>query len=237
MGKILVILMVLLLPFTVLAVEGDPNANVKVTATVPEGQGTGGDGDVTIGGVHVRVAYLTDAGNTSVSDPTGIAWKSYTGTILGPDGNTNPTIAADFIEDDNVDDTAAHVLYLVVGVSGNTSKNQTVEVSFGAAGWYTGDSGAGDSTVTGLNLKCITDATATEGASNTSKVKVTSSGNGSSNSPISISYSAGRQDDLVQAGYAKCTWGIADGATVDAGQYSATITITITGDGESQTTT
>lgn len=236
MRKILVILMIFLLPFTALAAEGDPNANVKVTATVPEGQGTGGEGDVTIGGVHVRVAYLTDADNTSVSDPTGTTWGSYTGTILGP-GNENPTIAADFIDNDGVDDKAAHVLYLVVGVSGNTSKDQTVEVKFGASGWYAGDSGTGTSVVNGLTLSCVTQATATSDDSNKSKVKVTASGNGSTNTPISISYSQGRQDELVQAGYAKCTWGIADGATVDAGQYSATITITITGDGESQTTT
>lgn len=236
MRKILVILMIFLLPFTALAAEGDPNANVKVTATVPEGQGTGGEGDVTIGGVHVRVAYLTDADNAEVKDdPQGTDWGSYTGTILGP-GGKNPTIAADFIDNDGVDDEAAHVLYLVVGVSGNTSKDQTVEVKFGASGWYAGDSGTGTSVVNGLTLSCVTQATATSDDSNKSKVKVTSSGNGSTNTPISISYSQGRQDELVQAGYAKCTWGIADGATVDAGQYSATITITITGDGESQTT-
>lgn len=237
MRKILVILMILLLPFTVLAAEGDPNANVKVTATVPEGQGTGGEGDVTIGGVHVRVAYLTDADNAEVEDPTGTTWESYTGTILGPDGNANPTIAADFIAGDEVDDANAHVLYFIVGVSGNTSENQTVEVSFGTSGWYAGDSGTGTDTVSGLNLKCVTQATAKDDGENTSKVKVTSSGNGSTKDPIRISYSAGRQDDLVQAGYAKCTWGIDEGATVDAGQYSATITITISGDGESQATT
>lgn len=229
--------MILLLPFTMLAEDGDPNANVKVTATVPEGQGTGGEGDVTIGGVHVRVAYLTDVDNASVSDPTGTKWGSYTGTILGPNGNANPTIAADFIAGDEVDDANAHVLYFIVGVSGNTSKDQTVEVSFEPSGWYVGNSGSGDSTVSGLTLKCVTQATATSDSSNTSKVKVTSSGNGSTNTPISISYSQGRQDELVQAGYAKCTWGIAEDATVDAGQYSATITITISGDGESQATT
>lgn len=203
----------------------DPSVLIK--AEVPSGTGTGGDGDITVGGVNIKIAYQEDG-----ADPSGTTWP--TGSKMVTGAESKPEITADLVSDD-ADDTGCDALYLLVGVTGNPETQTQVTVSFTAPGWYSGTTGTGDQTVTNLELHCATSVTATSG--NGTKVSASNdgapTGTDSNNKPIVITHAAGAQKTLVQAGYAKLTWGITEEAVVNAGDYSTTITVKIDGDGAS----
>lgn len=202
----------------------DPSVLIK--AKVPSGTGTGGDGDITVGGVNIKIAYQEDG-----AVPLGTTWPTDSKMVTG----AKPEITADLVPDD-ADDTGCDALYLLVGVTGNPETPTEVTVSFDAPGWYSGsEGGTGDNTVDNLELHCATAVTATSGNGNVTKVSA--SNNGDASKPIVITHAVGAQKTPVLAGYAKLTWGITENNVVNAGDYSTTITITITGDGESQTTT
>lgn len=222
---VLSFLLILVLALPVFAEGG--TAQVQINAKVPSGTGTGDVGDITVGGVNIKIAYQEDG-----TVPSGTTWPNNPDMVTG---ETKPEITADLVSDD-ADDTGCDVLYLLVGVTGNPETPTDVTVSFDAPGWYSGsEGGTGDNTVDNLELHCATAVTATSGNGNVTKVSA--SNNGDASNPIVITHAVGAQKTPVLAGYAKLTWGITENNVVNAGDYSTTITITITGDGESQTTT
>lgn len=220
---VLAFLLILALALPVFA--EDPSVLIK--AKVPSGTGTGGQGDITVGGVNIKIAYQEDG-----TEPSGTTWPTDPKMVTGAE--SKPEITADLVPDD-ADDTGCDALYLLVGVTGNPETPTEVTISFDAPGWYSGTTGTGDQTVSNLELHCATTVTATSD----SGTKVSASNDGPAtgtdpnNKPIVITHAAGARDTVVQAGYAKLTWGITDGAVVNAGDYSTTITVKIDGDGAS----
>lgn len=225
---VLFFVLILALALPVFA-EGD-TADVLIKAKVPSGTGTGDKGDITVGGVNIKIAYQED-----VSDPSGTTWPTDAQKVTGAE--SKPMITADLVPDDT-DGTGCETLYLLVGVTGNPETQTQVTVSFDAPGWYSGTTGTGDQFVSNLELHCATTVTAKP--DNDTKVSASNDGPATgtdpNNKPIKITHTPGAQKDPVLAGYAKLTWGITKDAVVNADDYSTTITITITGDGESQTT-
>lgn len=220
---VLSFLLILVLALPVFA--EDPSVLIK--AKVPSGTGTGGQGDITVGGVNIKIAYQEDG-----TEPSGTTWPTDPKMVTGAE--SKPEITADLVPDD-ADDTGCDALYLLVGVTGNPETPTEVTISFDAPGWYSGTTGTGSQTVSNLKLDCDTAVTATSGNGN--ETKVSASNNGDASKPIVITHAVGAQKTPVLAGYAKLTWGIIkENTVVNAGDYSTTITITITGDGESQTT-
>lgn len=226
---VLSFLLILVLALPVFAEGG--TAQVQINAKVPSGTGTGADGDITVGGVNIKIAYQEDG-----TVPSGTTWPNNPYMVTG---ETKPVITADLVQGD--DEAGCDALYLLVGVTGNPETDTQVTVSFDAPGWYSGTTGTGDQTVSNLELHCATAVTAESG--NVTKVSASNDGQDTepgtdpNNKPIVITHAPGAQKDPVLAGYAKLTWGITENNVVNAGDYSTTITITITGDGESQTTT
>ena len=225
---VLSFLLILVLALPVFAEGG--TAQVQINAKVPSGTGTGDVGDITVGGVNIKIAYQEDG-----TVPSGTTWPNNPDMVTG---ETKPEITADLVSDD-ADDTGCDVLYLLVGVTGNPETETQVTVSFDAPGWYSGTTGTGDQAVSNLELHCATAVTAKPG--NETNVSASNDGQASesdaNNKPIVITHDVGAQKTPVLAGYAKLTWGITENNVVNAGDYSTTITITITGDGESQATT
>lgn len=227
---VLAFLLILALALPVFAEGG--TADVLIKAKVPSGTGTGDEGDITVGGVNIKIAYQEVKGEEGEVPSS---WPGEPNMVTGAE--SKPEITADLVPDD-ADDTGCDALYLLVGVTGNPETPTEVTVSFDAPGWYSGTTGTGGQTVSNLELHCATTVTATSG--NDTEVSASNDGPATgtdpNNKPIVITHAVGVQETPVLAGYAKLTWGITKPAVVNAGDYSTTITITITGDGESQTT-
>lgn len=223
--KKIVLSFLLILAIALPIFADDPSVLIK--AKVPSGTGTGGDGDITVGGVNIKIAYQEDG-----EVPSGTTWPTNPDMVTGAE--SKPEITADLVQGD-ADQIGCKTLYLLVGVTGNPETQTQVTVSFTAPGWFSGTTGTGSQTVSNLELDCDTAVTATSGNGN--ETKVSASNNGDASKPIVITHAVGAQETPVLAGYAKLTWGITENNVVNAGDYSTTITITITGDGESQATT
>ena len=222
---VLSFLLILVLALPVFAEGG--TAQVQINAKVPSGTGTGDVGDITVGGVNIKIAYQEDG-----TVPSGTTWPNNPDMVTG---ETKPEITADLVQGD--DEAGCDALYLLVGVTGNPETETQVTVSFDAPGWYSGSEGKteGSQPVSNLELHCATTVTATSG--NGTKVSASNdgapTGTDSNNKPIVITHAVGVQKTPVLAGYAKLTWGITNGAVVNAGDYSTTITVKIDGDGAS----
>lgn len=223
--KKIVLFFLLILALALPVFAEDPSVLIK--AKVPSGTGTGGQGDITVGGVNIKIAYQEDG-----TEPSGTTWPKDPKMVTGAE--SKPEITADLVQGD-ADETGCDTLYLLVGVTGNPETETRVTVSFDAPGWYSGTSGTGDQTVTNLKLHCTTAVTVA--SDNGTKVSASNdgqaSGSDANNKPIVITHAAGAQEKPVQAGYAKLTWGITENTVVNAGDYSTTITVRIDGDGAS----
>lgn len=223
--KKIVLSFLLILAIALPIFADDPSVLIK--AKVPSGTGTGDVGDITVGGVNIKIAYQEDGTVSS-----GTTWPNNPYMVTG---ETKPEITADLVQGD--DEAGCDALYLLVGVTGNPETETQVTVSFDAPGWYSGSEGKteGSQPVSNLELHCATTVTATSG--NGTKVSASNdgapTGTDSNNKPIVITHAVGVQKTPVLAGYAKLTWGITNGAVVNAGDYSTTITVKIDGDGAS----
>lgn len=221
---VLSFLLILVLALPVFAEGG--TAQVQINAKVPSGTGTGDVGDITVGGVNIKIAYQEGKGEEG-EEPS--SWPDDPDMVTGV--TSTPEITADLVQD-GTNQTSCKVLYLLVGVTGNPENETQVTVSFDAPGWYSGsEGGTGDNTVDNLELQCETFVTATSGNGNVTNVSA--SNNGAASNPIVITHAVGAQEKPVLAGYAKLTWGITDNTVVNAGDYSTTITVRIDGDGAS----
>ena len=226
--KKIVLSFLLILAIALPIFADDPSVLIK--AKVPSGTGTGDVGDITVGGVNIKIAYQEGKGEEG-EEPS--SWPSDPHMVTGV--ASTPEITADLVQD-GTDQTSCKALYLLVGVTGNPETETKVTVSFDAPGWYSGsEGGTGDNTVDNLELHCATAVTTTSDNDN----KVSASNDGAStgtdpnNKPIEITHAAGAQETPVLAGYAKLTWGITENNVVNAGDYSTTITVRIDGDGAS----
>ena len=120
-------------------------------------------------------------------------------------------------------DTGLTSLVLAYGAYGNVGSNNTPSISVTVAsdGWKLNNEGEPVST---LSLKLNTEP----------KTQSVFMGAESPDNTITISKNAdGATSGIEKVGYTAITWGVASGQTPTAGDYTATITITVEGDGAS----
>ena len=218
---VLSVLLILFLALPVFAVD----APLLINATIKDGTGVGDKGDITVGGLKIRLAYQL-AYQQDESAPDG--WKDDYNTNRLTAGKTVSGINVDLVHDDDSSDLCDS-LYLLVGLSGNTTKDTTsATISFEIPGWYEGSEGAveGASPVTGLSLtgsSAVVDEADDDLISSSLGDK--GSNGGENNKAIKITQQAGLVSTVKLVGYSHIEWGMTQ--TVTAGDYSTTITVTV----------
>ncbi len=110
-------------------------------------------------------------------------------------------------------------------MKGNPSKTVNVGISVSVDGWYPGKTGTG-------NEKASSDMTISSDTvpKDPAQTFISSSGNNA----VNVKFDNGLEPNEVLVGYSEISWSVENGYTPPAGDYSATVTITITSDGVSQ---
>ena len=218
MKKCLVILFILLLSCVSAFSLDIPPETVKITANVPDGAGVDGDDSINLGGgVFLTIAIPRDGDIPSNAAPE--QWASNYESI-----GKNETIIAKLVDTDTTKG-ACEKFYLAYGLKGNPSKTVNVGISASVDGWYPGLTE--DGTQKASENMVIT-STTTEKNPTEEFITVSGVDNG-----VNVAFANGLASSEVLVGYSEISWGIKDGYTPPAGDYSATVTITITS--ESQT--
>lgn len=220
MKKCLVILFILLLScFSAFSLDIQPET-VKITANVPDGAGVNGGDSINLGGG----VFLTIAIPRSDNIPTSLApthWETSYASI-----KENETVIAKLVDADT-NKNACEKFYLAYGLKGNPSKTVKVGISASVDGWYPGTTGSGEKKAP----SDMTISSETEAIDNPSESFIKT--DTSENNGINVAFANGLASSEVLVGYSEISWAIKDGYTPPAGDYSATVTITITS--ESQT--
>lgn len=215
---VLFFFLILALALPVFAVE----APLLINATIDDGTGVGDEDDIAVGGLKIRLAYQLDGETPSV-------WKAdYNNYRLKADNKVSG-IKADLVHNDDSSDLCDS-LYLLVGLSGNTSKYTSATISFSIPGWYEGSAGVveGASKVTGLSLTGSSAVVNVEGnliSSSLGDVGSDDSNGGVNNKAIIVTQEEGLESTVKLVGYSHINWGMTQ--TVAAGDYSTTITVTV----------
>lgn len=198
----------------------DPDASIYLKGTIekgylPEKPDNGGSDGFEDDGMTVLITVVENAANDSTAN-------------FGAGGN-KPSKYASSVEAAKAvkfkeSDTGLTSLVLAYGAYGNVGSNNTPSISVTVAsdGWKLNNAGDPVSTLT-LTLN-------TEDRSQTVFKGVENPDN-----TITISKNAdGATSGIEKVGYTAITWGVASGQTPPtAGDYIATITITVEGDGAS----
>lgn len=218
MKKCLVILFILLLSCVSAFSLDIPPETVKITANVPDGTGVDGGNSISLGGgVFLTIAIPRDNSSGIPNNTAPTKWESNYESIGG-----NETVIAKLVDTDTTEG-ACEKFYLAYGLKGNPSKRVNVKISAEVDGWYPGTTGAGESKAS--EKMTISSNTV---PINPSQTFITASGNNA----VCAEFDNGLATSEVLVGYSEITWGIEKDYTPPAGDYSATVTITITPEGE-----
>ena len=224
MKKCLVILFILVLSCVSAFSLNIPPETVKITANVPDGTGVDGGNSINLGGgVFLTIAIPRDNSSGIPNNVAPTQWESNYESI-----GENENVVAKLVDTDTTKG-ACEKFYLAYGLKGNPSKTVNVGISVSVDGWYPGTTGTGD-TKASENMTLISDTTSqtpSEATFITSTV--------GTKDELNVAFDNGLATSEVLVGYSEISWGVTDGYTPPAGDYSATVTITITSDGESQT--
>lgn len=208
--------LILILALPVFAVD----APLLINATIKDGTGVGDDKDITVDGLKIRLAYQLDGNAPSVWE------EAFNSNRLTADDQVT-RINADLVHDDDSSDLCDS-LYLLVGLSGNTSKDTSATISFEIPGWYEGSEGAveGASPVAGLSL---TGSSAVVDEADDDLIFLglgaVGSNGGDGNKAIIVTQEEGLESTVKLVGYSHIEWGMTQ--TVAAGDYSTTIKVTV----------
>ena len=218
MKKIISIALVLLIAAG-FCFAADPDASIYLKGTIGEGYlptepDTGGSDTFEDGGMTVLITVVENAKDDSAA-------------IFGTGGN-KPSIYTSSVEAAKTvkfqeSDTGLESLVLAYGAYGNvgSNNNPSISVTVASDGWKLNN--AGDPVKT-LSLTLNTEP----------KTQSVFMGAESSDNTITISKNAdGATSGIEKVGYTVINWGVVSGQTPTAGDYTATITITVEGDGAS----
>lgn len=223
MKKCLVILFILLLSCVSAFSLDIPPETVKITANVPDGAGVNGDDSINLGGgVFLTIAIPRDNSSGIPNNVAPTQWESNYKSI-----GENEIVKAKLVDTDTTKG-ACEKFYLAYGLKGNPSKTVNVGISASVDGWYPGTAETG-------NAKASSDMTIsseTKPIDSLSETFITATP--SENNGVSVVYNNGLAPSEVLVGYSEISWEVEKGYTPPAGDYSATVTIKITSDGESQ---
>ncbi len=218
MKKIISIALVLLIAAG-FCFAADPDASIYLKGTIGEGYlptepDTGGSDIFEDGGMTVLITVVENAADDSTA-------------IFGTGGNkpssyTSSVDAAKTVKFQK-SDTGLTSLVLAYGAYGNVGSNNTPSISVTVAsdGWKLNN--AGDPVKT-LSLTLNTEP----------KTQSVFMGTESPDNTITILKNAdGATSGIEKVGYTVINWDVVSGQTPTAGDYTATITITVEGDGAS----
>ena len=216
MKKCLVILFVLLFSCVyAFSANTSQEKTVLVTAKVPDGTGVDdGEGIDLGGGVFLTIAIPRNNGvpASTISE----YWES-TYTSIGKD----ETVIAKLVDTDKTKN-ACEKFYLAYGLKGNPSKKVSVGIAATVDGWYSGKSGTGQDKATSSNMAISTVS------KDPDETFIIASGTDT----VTVEFDNGLVANEVLVGYSEISWDILTDNYPPAGDYSATVTITITSDGE-----
>lgn len=217
MKKIISIALVLLIAAG-FCFAADPDASIYLNGTIekgylPEEPNNGGSDGFKNDGMTVLITVVENAADDSTAN-------------FGTGGN-KPSIYTSSVEEAKTvkfqeSDTGLTSLVLAYGAYGNVGSNNTPSISVTVAsdGWKLNNAGDPVSTLT-LTL------------STEPKTQTVFKGVENPDNTITISKNAdGATSGIEKVGYTVINWGVS-GQTPTAGDYTATITITVEGDGAS----
>lgn len=218
MKKIISIVLVLLIAAG-FCFAADPDASIYLKGTIekgylpeePDNEGSDGFED---DGMTVLITVVENAADDSTANfgTGGNKPSSYTPSV-------GQAKAVKFRESD----TGLTSLVLAYGAYGNVGSDNTPDISITVAsdGWKLNNEGEPVSTLT-LGLET------------TAKTQTVFKGVEDPDKTIKILKNAdGATSDIENVGYTAITWGVASGQNPTAGSYTATIKITVEGDGAS----
>lgn len=221
MKKIISIALVLLIAAG-FCFAADPDASIYLKGTIGEGYlptepDTGGSDIFEDGGMTVLITVVDYADNDSSADFN--KGEGYMPSKYAASEGAAKTVKLLGTENDGL----RSPLVLAYGAYGNVSSDSTPDISITVAsdGWKLNNEGEPVSTLT-LGLET------------TARTQTVFKGVENPDNTITISKNAGgATSDIENVGYTAITWGVAIGQNPTAGSYTATIKITVEGDGAS----
>lgn len=224
MKKALSLLLLLFFTSILWAEPVTQKGSVDVTAHVKAGSGNAGGG-VVANGVNILLAVQTVTGSPA-TDPT--AWTDRTSDgIL----NDSDDVTAKFTYNGEVvggtESNEADSFFILVGINSNAESTQTVEVSFAPSAWQlTRD---GSSTTINQDDMSITSDVSKSTPSDDDKLSSSVESEGPADEKLKVEVRPGLVENTNLVGFSHIEWAL--NKTPDAGDYSSTITVTISVDG------
>lgn len=197
--------------------------SVDVTAHVKAGSGNE-DGGVEANGVNILLAVQTVTGSPA-TDPT--AWADSTSDGILDDSDD---VTAKFTYNEETvggtENNKADSFFILVGINSNAESTQTVEVSFAPSDWKLTRDGS-STTISQDDMSITSDVS----RSTPSDDKLSSSveDEGTADEKLKVTVSPGLVENTNLVGFSHIEWAL--NKTPDAGDYSSTITVTISVDG------
>lgn len=198
--------------------------SVDVTAHVNAGSGNEGGG-VGANCVNILLAVQTVSG-TSATDPTAWADSTSDGVL---DDSDDVTAKFSYNEETvgGTESNEADSFFILVGINSNAESTQTVEVSFAPSGWQLTRGGSADTTISQDDMSITSDVSKSTPSDN--KLSSSMENEGTADENLKVTVSPGLVENTNLVGFSHIEWALKK--TPDAGDYSSTITVTISVDG------
>ena len=198
--------------------------SVDVTAHVNAGSGNEGGG-VGANCVNILLAVQTVSG-TSATDPTAWADSTSDGVL---DDNDDVTAKFSYNEETvgGTESNEADSFFILVGINSNAESTQTVEVSFAPSGWQLTRGGSAATTISQDDMSITSDVSKSTSSDN--KLSSSMENEGTADEKLKVTVSPGLVENTNLVGFSHIEWAL--NKTPDAGDYSSTITVTISVDG------
>ena len=198
--------------------------SVDVTAHVNAGSGNEGGG-VGANCVNILLAVQTVSG-TSATDPTAWADSTSDGVL---DDSDDVTAKFSYNEETvgGTESNEADSFFILVGINSNAESTQTVEVSFAPSGWQLTRGGSAATTISQDDMSITSDVSKSTPSDN--KLSISMENEGTADENLKVTVSPGLVENTNLVGFSHIEWALKK--TPDAGDYSSTITVTISVDG------
>lgn len=198
--------------------------SVDVTAHVNAGSGNEGGG-VGANCVNILLAVQTVSG-TSATDPTAWADSTSDGVL---DDSDDVTAKFSYNEETvgGTESNEADSFFILVGINSNAESTQTVEVSFAPSGWQLTRGGSAATTISQDDMSITSDVSKSTPSDN--KLSSSMENEGTADENLKVTVSPGLVENTNLVGFSHIEWALKK--TPDAGDYSSTITVTISVDG------
>lgn len=195
--------------------------SVDVTAHVNAGSGNEGGG-VGANGVNILLAVQTVSG-TSATDPT--KWEDSTNDgVLGDDVTAKFSYNGETVG--GTESNEADSFFILVGINSNAESTQTVEVSFALSDWQLTRDGS-TTAISQDDMSITSDVSKSTPSDN--KLSSSVGNEGTADEKLKVTVSPGLVENTNLVGFSHIEWAL--NKTPDAGDYSSTITVTISVDG------